>query len=148
MGNTSATTTESLLVTVAAVADTPTLDSVDVNAGNAVLEDTTVDLDIQAALSDTDGSEALSIHVSGLNGATLSAGQLQSDGSYLLTESDLSGLTLTPPVDFSGTLNVVVTATSTESSNSDTASSAPITVPVDIEAVAGCTESERHRSKW
>ncbi|MEK7820464.1 MAG: hypothetical protein AAB543_05080, partial [Pseudomonadota bacterium] len=72
-------------------------------------------LNIGAALTDTDGSEALSITIAGLpEGAVLSAGTHNADGSYTLTPAQLTGLTMTPPEDFGGEINLRVTATSTE----------------------------------
>src|SRR3546814_19830325 len=68
-------------------------------------EDAAIPLDIAAALTDTDGSETLSITVSGMPaGAMLSAGTDNGDGSWTLAPADLQGLAITPPatsdVDF------------------------------------------------
>ncbi|AMW34476.1 hypothetical protein HEQ62_08330 [Haematospirillum jordaniae] len=99
-------------VTIAPVVDAPTLTASLPASGQ---EDTAVPFAIQAALADTDGSESLTITVSGLpSGATLSSGTQQPDGSWSLTSADLPGLLLTPPLNFSGTINATVTATSTE----------------------------------
>ena len=82
-----------------------------------------VDLNISSALVDTDGSESLAVVISNVpTGASLSAGTDNGDGSWTLNTSDLSGLTLFPPQDYTGTFQLTVTATSTETSNSDTAS--------------------------
>ncbi len=78
----------------------------------------TVPLNITAATPDTDGSESLSIKVSGLptgsllkdaSGATLTPG---ANGVYTLTPAQLPGLTVTTPAGYSGqvTANVVATA--------------------------------------
>lgn len=65
---------------------------------------------IGAALSDLDGSEQLTVTVSGLAaGATLSAGTVNGDGSITLTEADLVGLTISTPVD-AGSYDITVTA--------------------------------------
>lgn len=78
-------------------------------------------LDIQAALGDLDGSEALSVTISNVPaGVTLSAGTHNPDGSWTLTPGDLTGLTLSGTV--SGSFTLDVTATATESSNGATAS--------------------------
>src|SRR3546814_10170951 len=66
-----ATTTGTIDVTVGAVADAPVLSAEDATGA----EDAAIPLDIAAALTDTDGSEALSITVPGVpEGAVLSAG--------------------------------------------------------------------------
>ena len=105
-------------------------------------EDTAVALDISAALSDLDGSETLSITISGVpSGATLSAGTGIGGGAWSLSPADLSGLTITPPPDFNGEFDLTVTATATETSNGDAAStSETFTVhvrPVNDAPVAG-----------
>jgi hypothetical protein len=81
--------------------------------------DTAISLNIHAALADTDGSETLSVHIGGVpQYATLSAGTHNDDGTWTLSKADLSGLTLTPATGFSGTINLDVTATATESNAS------------------------------
>lgn len=96
-------------------------------------EDTAIALDIQAQLTDLDGSEALSITVGNIpTGALLSAGTDNGDGTWTLGEDDLPGLSITPPTDFSGSLDLSILATSTESSSGDTSSvSANLEVTVD-----------------
>lgn len=99
--------------------------------------------DITSALSDLDGSETLSITVSGLpSGAALSAGSLNDDGSITLAESDLQGLVLTVPADVED-FNVQVEATATEALGGDTAS-ATVTIPIDIPeaSTVGTAESD------
>src|SRR3546814_20609656 len=65
-----ATQTATIDLTVTAVADAPALTASDAS-GSA---DTAIPLDIQAALNDTDGSEALSISITGLQaGARISS---------------------------------------------------------------------------
>ena len=49
-----------------------------------------------------------SITVSGLNGAVLSAGNVNPDGSVSLTPAELEGLTVTPPSDSNVDLNLTV----------------------------------------
>lgn len=76
-------------------------------------------LDISADLNDSDGSEVLSVEISGVpDGAKLSAGVDQGGGSWLLGADDLTGLTLevSEPGDFS----LTVTATATDSSGMTT----------------------------
>ena len=75
------------------------------------------DLNIEVALTDTDGSETLSITVAGMpEGAELSAGTDNLDGTWTLAPDQLAGLTITPPADSSEnfTLTVTVTATDTD----------------------------------
>ncbi len=73
---------QNLDVTVGGVADTPLLNVTDAS-GN---EGTPIALSINAALTDTDGSESLSITISGVPaGAVLSAGIDNGDGSWTLT---------------------------------------------------------------
>ncbi|MBO6520414.1 MAG: DUF642 domain-containing protein [Rhodospirillales bacterium] len=99
-------------------------------------EDTDIPLDIAAALTDTDGSEMLSITISGVpNGAALSAGTNNGDGSWTLTPEQLAGLTVTPPADSDVDFTLTVEATSTELSTGDTAVVSG-TIPVTVNAVA------------
>ncbi|WP_185910048.1 hypothetical protein, partial [Azospirillum doebereinerae] len=56
--------------------------------------------------------EVLSVVIAGVPaGAVLSAGSDNGDGTWTLTGAQLSGLTLTPPAEFSGSLGLTVTAT-------------------------------------
>ncbi|MDD2368061.1 MAG: hypothetical protein PHQ90_02085, partial [Sulfuricurvum sp.] len=76
-----------------------------------------------ASLNDTDGSETLSVMISGIpSGAILSNGTDNGDGSWTLTADQLANLYILPPDNYTGTLDLTVTATATESSNGDTAS--------------------------
>ena len=101
-------------------------------------EDTAIALDIASALADSDGSETLSITVSGMPaGASLSAGIDNGDGSWTLTAAQIAGLTLTPPADSDGDFTLTVTATSTEANGGDTASTVAtfdVTVNADADA--------------
>ena len=124
-------TSQSLPVSVTAVADTPLLKVQSINA----TEDAVIDLQITSSLTDTDGSESLTVTITGIpEGAELSAGTKNADGSYTLTADQLHNLQLTPPADSDVNFALTVTATSTESSNADTASqsySLPITLFAD-----------------
>ncbi|MGD9743946.1 MAG: calcium-binding protein, partial [Dongiaceae bacterium] len=114
-----ATTSTSFSVAVAAVADTPVVSSSNVSG----TEDNSIALDLSAALADTDGSESLTVKITGVpSGATLSAGVKNLDESWSLTGDQLSGLSLKPPANFSGNINLGLTATATESANGGTAS--------------------------
>lgn len=82
-----------------------------------------VPLDIQAALVDTDGSESLSIVISGLPaGASLSAGTHNADGSWTLVAEQLPGLMLTLPAGTNAD-GMVVDAIAIEGENGSTAHS-------------------------
>ncbi len=90
----------------------------------------TTELHLSAALVDFDGSEQLSIRIGGLpNGASLSAGIQNSDGSWTLTATDLDGLALTTPSNAPIALTVVATAS--EASGETAASSAVLNITFD-----------------
>ncbi|MBU1211436.1 MAG: cadherin-like domain-containing protein [Alphaproteobacteria bacterium] len=77
----------------------------------------TVSIDIEASLTDADGSEALGIMIDGVPGdATLSAGTDLGGGSWQLAEDDLDGLTMTlaEPQD----VTLTITATAAEANGS------------------------------
>ena len=113
-------------------ADAPEL-AVSDAAGN---EDTAIALDIAAALTDTDGSEILSISVSGVPaGAVLSAGIDNGDGTWTLSPEDLDGLTITPAANSSNDFQLTVSATSTETDGGDTATTSA-TIDVSVAGIA------------
>ncbi|NIZ01572.1 calcium-binding protein [Thalassospira lucentensis] len=123
-----ATTSGSITVDVAGVADAPTLDMSDAS-GN---EDTAIALDIDAGL--TDSSEVLSVTISGVpDGATLSAGTDNGDGTWTLSSGDLEGLTITPADDFSGSFDLGVTAQSADGEDVATTSGS---ITVDVAGLA------------
>ncbi len=127
------TATRTVGFTVAPEPDAPVL----IVAAASGLEDNAVPLSISAALVDTDGSESLSIVISGLPvGARLSAGVNNGDGSWTLRPTELAGLTVTPPGDFSGTIAATVTAFSVERSTGEVAAT---TAPLAI-SVAGVSD--------
>ncbi len=100
-------------------------DQLDGNAGASI----TVPLDIASALADLDGSEALTVRISGLpGGATLSAGHDNGDGSWTLGAANLAGLMLTATVTSS--FGVTVAATATEASGEAATVSAIIQIQV------------------
>ncbi len=75
-------------------------------------EDQAIPLDIRAALAGDRDTAALTIAVSGLpDGARLSAGRDNGDGSWSLNPDELVGLALKPPPDFAGPLRLVIDAT-------------------------------------
>jgi Ca2+-binding RTX toxin-like protein len=105
--------------------------------GDGAATTLTAALSIAAALGDLDGSESLSITVSGLPaGASLSAGTDLGAGSVRLTAAELAGLTLSAPAgigDF--TLNVTATATDTDP-DSGAESTAESIASADIQVLA------------
>jgi large repetitive protein len=126
-----------LPVTIAAVADAPTL----VVGGKAKgFEDSFIPLAISSALVDTDGSETLAIRLDGVpvgsvlrSGPTtlVPAGSGGGGDSYVLTPAQLAGLAVRPPPDSNVDFTLGVTATATEASNGSTAQRvAAITVDV------------------
>lgn len=136
-----------LSVTVDAVADAPDLSVTDATG----LEDTPIALDIDAGLRDTDGSEALEILISGVpDGAALSAGTRNTDGTWSLTKANLIDLTLTPAGDDHSNFTLTITTTSTEASNGDSATSvetidvivAPVNDPLVLNAIDQVTVDE------
>jgi hypothetical protein len=93
---------------------------------------------VGVALTDTDGSEAVSVVTIGQIpvGATLSDGThsfTATAGSTGTTVTDwsLGQLVITPPPQFSGSFDLLVSATSREAANGDTASSTA-TIPVAV----------------
>ena len=91
---------------------------------------------ITTALTDTDGSESLSVTISGFpKGMVLSddAGHswtVGTDGSATVTGWNLANLTLTPPAYYNGKFDLTVTSTSTELLGGSASSTA--TIPVTI----------------
>ncbi|MCC7047621.1 MAG: calcium-binding protein, partial [Alphaproteobacteria bacterium] len=112
-GGAKSTTTAALPVTVNAVADAPIL-SVAPASG---LPNKAIALNIAASLTDTDGSETLTVTVAGVpTGAALSAGTNLGNGVWSLTQAQLPGLTITPAANAAGGFTLNITATSTEAS--------------------------------
>ncbi len=104
-------------IQIEAVADTPLLELRTARG----FEDQAIDLDISGDLTDTDGSETLSFVLSRIpEGAVLTAGDLNQDGSYTLSSEDLEGLQIVPPPNSNEDIILKVDAISTEE-NGDTA---------------------------
>ena len=99
----------------------PQADAPQVSATDAAgTETVAIELDIAAHLSDTDGSETLSVEVSGLPaGAVLSAGSDNGDGTWTLEPDDLAGLNLTVPAGAKGTYSLSVEAIAEETSGGE-----------------------------
>ena len=132
-GDHTLTSSYSFTVDVAAVADAPVTTAAGPFAGD---EDNAISLaGLNADLVDTDGSEVLSIKISGVPDGTLfNAGTNNGDGSWTIPKAELDAntLTLTPPLNFSGTLNLAIEAFALESSNGNVSSTTtPFTVTVN-----------------
>ncbi|HCS69368.1 MAG TPA: hypothetical protein DIW51_05300, partial [Rhodospirillaceae bacterium] len=67
-------------------------------------------------------------------GAQLSGGTDNGDGTWTLAPADLSGLALTPPENFSGTISLGVTATAMETTGQTAVTTA--TADITVQAVA------------
>ncbi|EBA05544.1 von Willebrand factor, type A [Sagittula stellata E-37] len=88
-------------------------------------EDQPLPVNLAAELTDTEGSETLTITLSGFPaGATFSLGAASgSDWVIAHPEGlDLSTLQMTPPADWNGSYTLTASATAAEASNGDTAS--------------------------
>ena len=137
--DTSMTDTYSFTVDVTAVADAPIVAVPPVAvSGN---EDTAIAIPgLSAALADIDGSEVLSVKISGVPaGALFSSGSNNGDGSWTIPVADLAGLTITPPLNYAGTMALTLEAFSLEVSNGQTASSSA-SFTVDVVPVADIVE--------
>jgi hypothetical protein len=123
-----ATTTGTMTLTVTPVADAPTASA----SNETGVEDTAIPLHLGGALTDVDGSEALTLVIENVpTGATFNHGVSLGGGKWSVGLSDLSDLAITPPANFSGTMNLTLAATSTEAANGSAATtSVPFTVSV------------------
>ncbi|MEM8872833.1 MAG: putative Ig domain-containing protein [Planctomycetota bacterium] len=118
---------------VTAVADGPTITA---SVPSTSPEDASVPISIAVASADTDGSETLAVSIAGVpTGATLSAGVDQGGGVWSVDVADLSGLAFEPADNFSGPVQLTITATATEAANADTATSTQ-TLSFTVEGVA------------
>jgi len=117
-------------LTVNALADAPDLSV----AGASGLLGAAIPLVIVSDLHDLDGSEVLSIEISGVpSGASLNKGSSLGNGVWSLTSAQLTGLTVTPPVGSSQDFDLTVKAIAIEGSNGDMATSTQ-TLSVKVDA--------------
>ena len=134
-GAQSAVTSATMTVTVDAVADTPSL-TVSAVSG---LEDQPIDLNIDANLTDTDGSETLTVRISGLpDGFTLTdeSGNSYSGSPATIPASSVSTLSLISPLNYVGAVALTVTAIATEANGGDHAlvqKNLSVTIGADID---------------
>ncbi|MBM3522850.1 MAG: hypothetical protein FJX57_07820, partial [Alphaproteobacteria bacterium] len=116
-GGDTASRTATLAVSIAGDADAPSLST----SAASGTEDMAIALSITSALTDTDGSETLSIVIGGVPaGAVLSAGTDNGDGTWTLTPGQLAGLTITPPSHSDADFTLTVVSTTTEADGGDT----------------------------
>jgi VCBS repeat-containing protein len=101
---------------------------------------------ISAGLTDTDGSETLSVHIANIaSGSVLSdtlghSANIDASGIAVITGWDYAHLTLTPPASYSGHMVLDVQAISTETANGNSAvTHAPINVTVQPAIVTTLT---------
>ncbi|TAN65437.1 MAG: hypothetical protein EPN20_07650 [Magnetospirillum sp.] len=123
-----ATATASFTVHVDAVADAPNLLATSLVATAGA----TTPLSIASSLIDTDGSESLSLTITGLAAdASLSHGTHNADGSWSLSSGDLSGLSVTTTANDAGVNTLHVAATSTEAGGSSTSTIADLVLKLN-----------------
>ena len=129
-----ATISTTMGVTVSAVADAPTVTATSSMTGRDANAGTVFDLNLVAALSDTDGSESLSsFTISNVpSGATLSAGTDNGDGTWTVTSSQASGLTMTADSSVTSDFTLSVSATSTDAGVDTATTSVNLNVSMDI----------------
>ncbi|CAN7756272.1 VCBS domain-containing protein [Bradyrhizobium sp. LjRoot220] len=126
-------TPQVITISILGAQDAPTL-SVATASG---LEDTAIPLTITSTLVDSGSTLALTI--TGVPaGVTLNHGTPDAGDSSIwhLSGLDLAGLALIPAPDFSGTINLSVTATSTDDASSSQLSTIAQTLTVNIAGVA------------
>jgi Ca2+-binding RTX toxin-like protein len=127
------------LLTVAAVADLPQLTVVQAVAPTLPLTQPTLDggfwnLNLQAALTDQDGSETLEIRIANVpSGITFNAGTNLGSGVWSFTPAQLAGLRVQGPSTSSQDLALTVTATAREA-NGSTVTTAPVNLNIVINA--------------
>ncbi|HCP79604.1 MAG TPA: hypothetical protein DIU11_18300, partial [Pusillimonas sp.] len=94
-------------------------------------------VDVSVELADNDGSETLSaVVLSGIPATvTLSAGELQQDGTWIVAIDDLPDLTMTTPLG-TDPFTIVATVTSTESvgGDSETVTDEVLVEPVTVDS--------------
>ncbi len=134
------TVTGEILVRVDAVADGC---YVYINDNIEITQIGAVDLSIQAELLDNDGSEAMTIQLSGFPiGTLLTAGTEISPGVWEVPQADLSGLKMVPPKGSDGSYQIEVSVTSEEFSNSDSHTTIK-TFDVDIQTAGNLTSDDQ-----
>ncbi|MFM4976613.1 T1SS-143 repeat domain-containing protein [Aeromonas rivipollensis] len=130
--------TGNLAITVQGIADKPLWDDGSTNKHYSTDEDSTgIALNVQARLTDTDGSETLSYQIkwaSGEGSLTLNGKVLTPDanGLYTVSGSDINKITVVPGKDYSGDIKLVVTPVSTEKTPVVTGKETALGDPIDL----------------
>ncbi|WP_429052564.1 retention module-containing protein [Aeromonas rivipollensis] len=130
--------TGNLAITVQGIADKPLWDDGSTNKHYSTDEDSTgIALNVQAKLTDTDGSETLSYQIkwaSGEGSLTLNGKVLTPDanGLYTVSGSDINKITVVPGKDYSGDIKLVVTPVSTEKTPVVTGKETALGDPIDL----------------
>jgi len=123
----------SMGVTVTPVGDTPTLAVTDASGA----EDSSIALTIAAAMPGGTTETIDTITISGVpDGAVLSAGTDNGDGTWTLSPAELSGLSLTPPMDYNGTFDLSVSVTSTDGAVATSPMGVTIGAVADVPIIA------------
>ena len=105
------------------------VDNLQING--STVDTSPVDLNLNISLADSDGSESLSIEISGVPAdASLTAGTDLGGGVWSVDQNDIDSLQLAPSATTSGTVSLTVTATSTEADGGDTS---VVTHNLDVE---------------
>ncbi|WP_148140612.1 retention module-containing protein [Aeromonas sp. YN13HZO-058] len=138
--------TGNLDITVQGIADKPLWDGASTNQHYNANEDSAgIALNVNAALTDTDGSETLSYQIkweSGqgtltLNGKVLTPG---ANGLYTVAGGDINKIIVVPGKDYSGDIKLVVTPVSTEKApvvtGHETALGDPIELIINVNPLA------------
>ncbi|MFN3826456.1 MAG: type I secretion C-terminal target domain-containing protein [Micavibrio sp.] len=110
----SASASDGFNIITDAVADKPTVDAAD----NSGAKNTALAVNISGAVTDLDGSESITHYqVSGVpTGFTFNQGTNLGGGVWQFTPAQLAGLTITPPANYFGTVNLNATVFSGETS--------------------------------
>lgn len=134
-------TIKEFLLTISPVADTPVVTQATTLAPSAPATRPTLALgslgvDIQSALVDNDGSETLTVRVSNVpTQLTFSAGTNRGGGVWEFTPAQLAGLRIQGPTNWSQNVQLIVTATSTETAGGQTSlPSSPRAFNIDFNA--------------
>ncbi|MEB8287670.1 retention module-containing protein [Aeromonas veronii] len=138
--------TGNLDITVQGIADKPFWDGASTNQHYNANEDSAgIALNVNAALTDTDGSETLSYQIkwaSGEGSLTLNGKVLTPDANGLVTVSagEINKITVMPGKDYSGDIKLVVTPVSTEKApvvtGHETALGDPIELIINVNPLA------------
>ena len=102
-----------------------------------------IDIAIGAGVTDADGSESLTVTITGVPLTATFGSGVGTDlggGIWEFTDAELVGLQLYPVSGFTGTINLSVTSTSTEVSNGDTATTSAETITINVTAPTNAIE--------